>query len=614
MALDFKAIRTTVIETIQLAIGPLLSQQFNPVLQQSYGTVFNARPNPELPVPTYPYAVVDITSSEDTDWFLTNLVHDLSTDKWQWETHKTVSLQISIFGGDAIQIGETLKTAYRRDDVLEILINGDIALADVQTTQILPELIQTDWLEVSFLQLTIRVNDIFIDQNLQSVESVILDGELTGSLSSDPIEIHIDTTGFIWTINTELPGSASDSYELPLTETAGYDARVYWGDGSFDNITDSAPILHQYAIPGIYDIQMVGVFPELIFNAGEGIDFDKITDIKQWGGNQWVDVEFMFDGCSNLGTLSATDIPNLTGLTSLRRMFRECVSFNGGPAFADWDISNITNLNTMFSGAFDFNTSIDNWNVTKVEDFFGMFANCTSYNQGMNSWVFGDNIIDFEFIFINCTVFNGAIDQWDVSKLTELIFTFRLCRDFNQDISSWDTSNVTTTQGMFFQTDTFNQDISSWDMSSNTNIENMFFEALAFNQPIGIWDLSNVFNVGANNIDSCFDGANAFNQDLTNWPWGQWLDVHDMFLDALAFNQDVSGYDISSMTNMDNMFSGTAMDTTNYDLLLNAWSLQAVQTGVPFGTSATYTIATSQAARDILTINNSWSITDGGGI
>lgn len=194
MALDFTAIRTTVIESVQQAIGSQLSQQTNPVLMETYGTIFNARPNPELAVPEYPYAIVDILSSEDTDWFLTNLVFDRDTEKWQYETHKTLELQISIFGGDAIQIGENLKTAYRRDDMILILERGDIALADVQSTQILPELLQTDFLEVAFVILTIRVNDIFVDPTVESIENVITEGELEGTISGDPLIISIDTT------------------------------------------------------------------------------------------------------------------------------------------------------------------------------------------------------------------------------------------------------------------------------------------------------------------------------------------------------------------------------------------------------------------------------------
>ncbi len=194
MALDFNAIRKVIIDSIKLSIGDQLSQTTNPVTTETYGMVFNARPNPELPIPEYPYAVVDILSSADVDWYLTNLRNDVDTGEWQYETHKSLEFQVTIFGGKAIQLAEQLKTSYRRDDVLEILLLGDLALADADTVLIQPELLQTDFLEVGVVKLTVRVNDVFIDPSLETIENVILDGTLEGTVSGDPLIINIDTT------------------------------------------------------------------------------------------------------------------------------------------------------------------------------------------------------------------------------------------------------------------------------------------------------------------------------------------------------------------------------------------------------------------------------------
>lgn len=194
MALDFVALRTTIISAINQAIGDDLSQTVNPETGESYGTIFKARPNPELPVPSYPYAVIDLLSISDTDWYLTNLVYDEDTDLWQYETHRTLEYQISIFGDEVMTLGDTLKSSFRRAEIIELLANGGIGIADVQQVTINPELLQTDFLEVSVVILTVRVNDIYVDENTGSIEYIILDGELTGSLSSDPLEINIDTT------------------------------------------------------------------------------------------------------------------------------------------------------------------------------------------------------------------------------------------------------------------------------------------------------------------------------------------------------------------------------------------------------------------------------------
>jgi len=83
-----------------------------------------------------------------------------------------------------------------------------------------------------------------------------------------------------------------------------------------------------------------------------------------------------------------------------------------------------------------------------------------------------------------------------------------------------------------------------------------------------------------------------------------------------ALDFDLSSWQIQSATTMTRMLNNSGFSTANYDLLLNAWSLLSVTSSVAFGASSTsYTIATSQAARDILTGGaNLWTITDNGGI
>ncbi len=194
MALDFKEIRKTVIDSVKEAIGDDLTQVDNPITSETYGAVFNARPNPEKPIPDYPYAVLDVLSVRDTDWYLTQKVYDQQTDQFQFETHMTIEMQISIYGGDAIMLAEKLKVSYRREDIIAILREGGLGIADVQSVEILPELLQTDFLEAAFIKLSVRVCDVHIDPVSDIIEDAIVDGELVCTKSGDPLPIHIDTT------------------------------------------------------------------------------------------------------------------------------------------------------------------------------------------------------------------------------------------------------------------------------------------------------------------------------------------------------------------------------------------------------------------------------------
>lgn len=49
--------------------------------------------------------------------------------------------------------------------------------------------------------------------------------------------------------------------------------------------------------------------------------------------------------------LNATDIPDLSRVTSLRHMFNGAGKFSGHASMSHWDVGHITNMNGMFYGS-----------------------------------------------------------------------------------------------------------------------------------------------------------------------------------------------------------------------------------------------------------------------
>ena len=85
------------------------------------------------------------------------------------------------------------------------------------------------------------------------------------------------------------------------------------------------------------------------------------------------------------------------------------------------------------------------------------------------------------------------------------------------------------------------------DMSELFSLNKSFF-----NQDISTWDVSNVTDM------SDMFGF-GFNQDISTWDVGNVTDMSQMFAESEDFNQDISSWDVSKVTDMDQMFFGASV-------------------------------------------------------
>jgi surface protein len=79
----------------------------------------------------------------------------------------------------------------------------------------------------------------------------------------------------------------------------------------------------------------------------------------------------------------------------------------------------------------------------------------------------------------------------------------------------------------------------------------MFEGAESFNQDITGWDVSSVFN-----MQSLFNGAKSFNQDISIWNIASAVTMNYMFKGAESFNIDISNWDVTNVSFMNGMFNG----------------------------------------------------------
>ncbi len=421
----------------------------------------------------------------------------------------------------------------------------------------------------------------------------------------------------VW-ITTNTGTSDNNQIALPLESGGTYDFTVT-GDNLIDSpvsITSYMDNVLTFTTEGAQVITITGTISGFRFNnSGDRL---KLTEISQWGPLNFGNDGSYFYGCGNLN-ITAEDIPDLTGTTSMymafrnsgistvpnmnnwdvsnvtnmQYMFQDAVAFNeniggwdlgsvaktmfrmfaGASAFdqpiGSWDVSNVTSLREMFHGASSFNQDIGAWTISKDMHIFGMhgmFQNASSFNQDISGWDVSD-VQQMRDMFNGASAFNQDIGGWEVGNVTNMRDMFNGASAFNQDIGGWEVGIVTNMEGMFCNATVFNQDIGGWEVGNVTNMRNMFYGASAFNQNIGGWEVGSVTNMA-----SMFRDATVFNEDIGGWEVNSVTDMGNMFREASAFNQDIGGWDVGSVTNMGGMFR----DATVFNQDIGGWEVGSV--------------------------------------
>ena len=81
-----------------------------------------------------------------------------------------------------------------------------------------------------------------------------------------------------------------------------------------------------------------------------------------------------------------------TFITDMSSMFKGDPNFEPfDMAFGSWDVSNVTNMSSMFEGNFRMKADISNWDVSKVTNMDAMFHNASSFGtqahfSNLNKW------------------------------------------------------------------------------------------------------------------------------------------------------------------------------------------------------------------------------------
>jgi surface protein len=152
-------------------------------------------------------------------------------------------------------------------------------------------------------------------------------------------------------------------------------------------------------------------------NAG---DKSRLLDVEQWGTTAWSSFQAAFFGCDNLN-ITATDIPNLANVKNMQDMFQSCYKLSSVPNIGSWDVSEVTNMTSLFFNARMFNENISGWNTGKVFAMQNILSNAYVFNQNLSNWnvsLVNSNGIGLAGNAMNCANYEATLIGWSNSGAT----------------------------------------------------------------------------------------------------------------------------------------------------------------------------------------------------
>ncbi|WP_158837815.1 invasin domain 3-containing protein [Polaribacter sp. L3A8] len=232
---------------------------------------------------------------------------------------------------------------------------------------------------------------------------------------------------FILTLNVfqQQSNSNNKSATIPIVGNDN-NYTIDWGDDTIETGLTSSPH-HEYQDWGLYVVKITGIINHI--NYGDySLDIEhyrpQIVSIDQWGNIPWKSMEkaFMYTSVKIL----AIDTPDLSSVTDMSQMFFSIFSNNEYSNIENWDVSNVTNMHSIFSGTTPwgntFNKDIGNWNVSSVTNMTSMFEAAITFNQNLSNWnvenvVFMNNM--FQFTILSTKNYDALLIGWSNLNLKQ---------------------------------------------------------------------------------------------------------------------------------------------------------------------------------------------------
>ena len=330
-------------------------------------------------------------------------------------------------------------------------------------------------------------------------------------------------------------------------------------------------------------------------------------DIGGWDTSRVWNMSSMFYAASSFNQdIGGWDV---SYVRYMRDVFHSASAFNQD--IGDWDTSSVTDMSAMFGNASVFNQDIGRWDTSSVRYMTGMFGDASSFNQNLSGWCvwrISSEPADFDTGATSWTLPDSRpvwgtclppsspfVMTWDTSLDNDesgggtTTVTLALAGDVNATIywGDGDVETVTTggphvhdygvdgtyTVSVYGSAGAYNSydnggavterakliSVDSWGLLGFTSMHSAFAECSNLvsvpGTSYGIEAVGDMFGM--------FQGAWSFNQDIGGWDTSSVTDMSAMFYGASSFNQDLSGWCVANI----------AFEPYDFDTGASSWTL-----------------------------------------
>ena len=212
-------------------------------------------------------------------------------------------------------------------------------------------------------------------------------------------------------------------------------------------------------------------------------------------------------GAASISGLNLLDTSNVTNMNS---MFSGCKALGSVGDISGWNTANVTDMQKMFDNCWALKSlNLSGWNTANVTDMFKMFYFCNTLTSlDVSGWN-TSNVTCMSFMFAKCPVLASLdLSGFDPSKVTLMAGMFEDSNALTSvgDLSGWNTANVTNMKYVFSACSSLTSlDLSGWDTSNVTIMDGMFESCAALtNLNLSSFDTS---KVGTDDMYDMFSGC-----------------------------------------------------------------------------------------------------------